>query len=106
LGEELSHPESPQNQGHTNIVIREMLQVVNSMCPLSSFNTYQCFSKVILATLYFCITLLFRFPTDCAPEPLDDTLQALGEEPSHPAHTQNPGETHLGEVQQVVITGL
>ncbi|KAG1763267.1 CHAT domain-containing protein [Suillus occidentalis] len=30
----------------------------------------------------------------------------LNEEPSHPEHTQNSGETHLGEVQQVVITAI
>jgi hypothetical protein len=40
LGEGPSHPERPQNLGHTNIVISEMLQVVDSMCRLSSFNTY------------------------------------------------------------------
>jgi hypothetical protein len=30
----------------------------------------------------------------------------FSEEPSHPEHTQNSGEIDLGEVQQVVITGM
>ncbi|KIK32329.1 hypothetical protein CY34DRAFT_759190, partial [Suillus luteus UH-Slu-Lm8-n1] len=30
----------------------------------------------------------------------------LNEEPSHPAHTRNSGEIHLGEVRQVVITSI
>jgi hypothetical protein len=31
----------------------------------------------------------------------------FSEEPSgYAEHTQNPGEIHLGEVQQVVITGM
>ncbi|KAG2747171.1 hypothetical protein P692DRAFT_201606729 [Suillus brevipes Sb2] len=90
LGEEPSRPESPQNPGQTNIVISEMLQVVN----------------IILATLYFFITLLFRFSTDSVPDPLDDTLQALGEEPSHPEQPQNSGETHTTGVPQVVITAI
>jgi hypothetical protein len=104
LGEEPSHPESPQNPGQTNIVVSEMLQVVNSMCRLSSFNTYQCFSKVILATLYFFITLLFRFPTDSVPDLLDNSLQAWGEESILPE--QDSGETHIAGVPQVVITGM
>ncbi|KAG2751859.1 hypothetical protein P692DRAFT_20872093, partial [Suillus brevipes Sb2] len=90
LGEGPSHPERPQNPGQTNIVISEMLQVVN----------------IILATLYFFITLLFRLPTDSVPEPLDDTLQVSGEEPSHPEQPQNSGETHTAGVPQVVITAI
>jgi hypothetical protein len=105
LGEEPSRPESPQNPGQTNIVISDVLQVVNSTCHLSSFNTYQCFSKVILATLYFFVTLLFQFETDPVPDPVDDTLQALAEESSHPEQPQDSGETHTTGVPQVVVTG-
>ncbi|KAG1841252.1 hypothetical protein F4604DRAFT_1690386 [Suillus subluteus] len=39
-------------------------------------------------------------------DPLDDTLQALCEEPSYPGHPQDPGETHLGGVEQVIINRL
>jgi hypothetical protein len=105
LGEEPSRPESPQNLGQTNIVISEVLQVVNSMCHLSSVNTYQYSFKVILATLYFFITLVFRFQTDSVPDPVDDTLQALAEESSHPEQPQDSGETHITGVPQVVVTG-
>ncbi|KAG1763820.1 CHAT domain-containing protein [Suillus placidus] len=91
LGEGPSHPERPQDEGQANIVISEMLQV--------AVNT-------ILATLYFLIALLFRFPKDSVPDPLDDTLQALGAEPSHPEHSQGPGETHITGVQQVVIIAI
>jgi hypothetical protein len=87
-------------------VISEVLQVVNSMCHLSSFNAYQCSFKVILATLYFFVTLLFRFQTDSVPDPLDDTLQALAEESSHPEQPQDSGETHIAGVPQVVVTGM
>ncbi|KAG2744370.1 hypothetical protein P692DRAFT_201121221 [Suillus brevipes Sb2] len=90
LGEGPSHPERPQDPGQTNIVISEMLQVVN----------------IILATLYFFTTLLFRFSTDSVPDPLDDTLQALGEEPSHPEQHQESGETHAAGLPQVVITAI
>ncbi|KAG2741304.1 hypothetical protein P692DRAFT_20840098 [Suillus brevipes Sb2] len=67
-----------------------MLQVVN----------------IILATLHFVITLLFRFATNSVPDPLDDTLQALSEVPSHPEPLQDSRETRITGVQQVVITGL
>ncbi|KAG2336891.1 hypothetical protein BDR05DRAFT_1005489 [Suillus weaverae] len=40
------------------------------------------------------------------PDPLDDTPQALGEESSHPEHRQDPGETHLSGMQQVIITAI
>ncbi|KAG2737642.1 hypothetical protein P692DRAFT_20761051 [Suillus brevipes Sb2] len=90
LGEGPSHPERPQNLGQTNIVISEMLQVVD----------------IILAMLYFFITLLFRLPTDSVPELLDDTLQVSGEEPSNPEQPQTSGDTHTTGVPQVVITGM
>ncbi|KAG1842269.1 hypothetical protein DFJ58DRAFT_732128 [Suillus subalutaceus] len=84
-----SHPERPQYLGQTN-VISEILQVAS-----------------ILATLYFVIALLFRFATDSVPDPLTkDTLQALGEEQSHPEQPQGPGETRITGVQQVVITAI
>ncbi|KAG2746613.1 hypothetical protein P692DRAFT_20886747 [Suillus brevipes Sb2] len=89
LGEEPSRPESPQNPGQTNIVISHVLQVVN----------------IILATLYFFVTLLFQFETDPVPDPVDDTLQALAEESSHPEQPQDSGETHTTGVPQVVVTG-
>lgn len=38
--------------------------------------------------------------------PLDDTLQALGEELSYPEQPQDPGERHITGVQQVVITAI
>jgi hypothetical protein len=38
LGEGPNHPERLQNLGQANIVISEMLQVVSSMCRLSSFD--------------------------------------------------------------------
>jgi hypothetical protein len=60
----------------------------------------------MLATLYFFITLLFRFQTDSVTDPLDDTLQALDEEPSRPEQPQNSGDTHTTGVPQVVITGM
>ncbi|KIK31484.1 hypothetical protein CY34DRAFT_19879 [Suillus luteus UH-Slu-Lm8-n1] len=85
-----SHPECLQNPGRTNIVISEMLLVVN----------------ITLAILYFVITLLFHFATNSVPEPLDDALQALDEEPSHPEQPQDSGEVHITGVQQVVITGV
>ncbi|KAG1753384.1 CHAT domain-containing protein [Suillus lakei] len=91
LGEEPSHPERPQDPGQTNLMISEMQQV--------ALNT-------ILAIIYFVITLLFRFVTDSVLDPLDDTLPALGEEPSHPEHPQDPGETYLDGVEQVVITAI
>ncbi|KAG1829049.1 hypothetical protein DFJ58DRAFT_737489 [Suillus subalutaceus] len=89
-GEESSHPECPQDPGQTNLVISEMLQV--------AINT-------ILTTLYFVITLLFRFATDPVPGPLDETLQALNGEPSH-LEPQDPGQTQITEMQQVVITAI
>ncbi|KAG1883938.1 hypothetical protein F4604DRAFT_1919734 [Suillus subluteus] len=89
LGERPSHSECPQDLGQTNLVTSEMLQV--------TVNT-------ILATLFFVITLLFHFVTDSVPDPLDDNLQALGGEPSHPEQSQGPEDTHITGVQQVVIT--
>ncbi|KAG2745480.1 hypothetical protein P692DRAFT_201848294 [Suillus brevipes Sb2] len=61
----------------------------------------------ILATLYFIqvITLLFRFTTDSVPDPLDDTLQVEEEGASRPEQPQDPKETRITGVQQVVITG-
>jgi hypothetical protein len=106
MGDKPSHPECPKNPGRTNIVISEMLQVVNSMCQLSLFSMYRWFFKVTLATLYFVITLLFRFATNSVPEPLGDALQALDEEPSHPEQPQDSGEAHITGVQQVIITGV
>ncbi|KAG1724866.1 CHAT domain-containing protein [Suillus lakei] len=92
LGEVPSHPERHQDLGQTNLVIIEVLQVV---------------IYTMLATVYFVITLLFRFATDSVPDPPDDTLPALGEEPSHlEQHPQDPEETHLSGVQQVVITSI
>ncbi|KAG1741314.1 TPR-like protein [Suillus lakei] len=91
MGEEPSHPERHQDPGQTNLVISEMLQVA---------------VYTILATLYFAITLLFRFVTDSVPYQLDDTLPALGEEPSYQEHTQDSGKVHLSGVQQVVITAI
>ncbi|KAG1726151.1 CHAT domain-containing protein [Suillus lakei] len=93
-GEELSHSERHQDLGQTNLVISEMLQV--------AVNT-------IMATFYFVITLLFCFAADTVPDPLDDTLPALGGEPNHPEHPQDPQdsqEIHLSKVQQVVITAI
>ncbi|KAG1859774.1 hypothetical protein F4604DRAFT_1930502 [Suillus subluteus] len=40
------------------------------------------------------------------PDPLDDTLQALVVEPSHPEQPQDPKEIHLSAVQHVVITAI
>ncbi|KAG2337303.1 hypothetical protein BDR05DRAFT_1005121 [Suillus weaverae] len=40
------------------------------------------------------------------PDPLDDTPRALGEEPSQPEQLQDPGETQITEMQQVVITAI
>ncbi|KAG1724870.1 CHAT domain-containing protein [Suillus lakei] len=93
LGEEPSHPECPQDPVQTNLVISEVQQVT---------------IYTILATVYFVITLLFRFATDSVPDPPDDTLElALGEEPSHlEQHLQDPGGIHLSGVQQVVITAI
>ncbi|KAG1747724.1 CHAT domain-containing protein [Suillus lakei] len=92
LGEVPSHPERHQDLGQTNLVIIEVLQVV---------------IYTMLATVYFVITLLFRFATDSVPDPPDDTLPALGKEPSHlEQHPQDPEETHLSGVQQVVITSI
>ncbi|KAG2125692.1 CHAT domain-containing protein [Suillus clintonianus] len=88
--EEPSHPVHPQDS-ETNLAIGEMLQF--------AVNT-------ILVTLYFVITLLFRFATDTVPDPLDDTLPALGEEASYPEHPQDPGEAHLSGVQQIVVTAI
>ncbi|KAG1848059.1 hypothetical protein DFJ58DRAFT_729961 [Suillus subalutaceus] len=90
FGEEPSHQERPQDPGQTDLVISEMLQVTVNM---------------ILATLYFIITQLFRVATDSVPDPLNNTLQTLGEEPRYPGHTQDPEEIHSG-VQQVVITAI
>ncbi|KAG1767652.1 CHAT domain-containing protein [Suillus occidentalis] len=106
LGEEPSQAEGLQNPGQRNIVVSEVLQVVNSMCHPSSFNTYPMFSTVIVAALYFFVTLLFHFQTDSVPDPLDDTLQALTEESSHPEQPQDSGETHIAGVPQVVVTAI
>ncbi|KAG1742161.1 hypothetical protein EDB19DRAFT_1907629 [Suillus lakei] len=38
--------------------------------------------------------------------PPDDYPPPLREEPTHPEHTQDPEETHLTGVQQVIITGM
>jgi CHAT domain-containing protein/ferredoxin len=62
--------------------------------------------NTILAILYFVIILLFRFATGSVPDPIDDTLQALDEEPSHPEQPQGPEETHITGVQQVIITAI
>ncbi|KAG1736983.1 hypothetical protein EDB19DRAFT_1006146 [Suillus lakei] len=47
-----------------------------------------------------------RFVTDSVPDPLDDTLPALGEEPGYAEYTLDPGETYLSGVQQIVITAI
>ncbi|KAG1859841.1 hypothetical protein F4604DRAFT_1930578 [Suillus subluteus] len=94
LGEGLNHLEHPQDPEQTNLVISEMLQVAFNM---------------ILATLYFVIILLFCFTIDCVPDPLNHTLQTLGEdseEPSHPEQLQGLGETYIMGMQQVVITAI
>jgi hypothetical protein len=91
LGERPSHLELPQHPGQTNLVISEILQVA---------------VNIILAMLYFVIILLFRFTTGSVPDPLDDALQSLGEELSHPEKPQGPGETHIAGVEQVVITAI
>jgi hypothetical protein len=64
------------------------------------------FFKVILAALYFVITLLFHFTTNSVSDPLGDTPQTLDEGPSHPEQPQDTGETDIAGVQQVVITGM
>ncbi|KAG1730929.1 CHAT domain-containing protein [Suillus occidentalis] len=91
LREGASHPEHSQDPEQTNLVNSEMLQVID----------------IILATLYFVITLVFRCATEFAPDPRDDTLQALDMElVSHPEQSQDLGETHITGVQQVVITAI
>ncbi|KAG1799048.1 CHAT domain-containing protein [Suillus plorans] len=87
LGE---NPERLQDTGQINLVISATLQVV--------VNT-------ILATFYFVIDLLFCLATDSVGDLLDDTLQALREEPSQPAQPQDPVETNLviNEMLQVTI---
>ncbi|KAG1797974.1 uncharacterized protein BJ212DRAFT_1488764 [Suillus subaureus] len=40
------------------------------------------------------------------PDPLVDTLQALGEEPRHPEQPHGPSETHVMGVQQVIIAAI
>ncbi|KAG1741317.1 CHAT domain-containing protein [Suillus lakei] len=91
IGEEPSHPERHQDPGQTNLVISEMSQVA---------------VNIILATLYFVITLLFRFVTDSMPDLFIDYPPPLGEEPSYQEHIQDPGETRLSGVQQVIITAI
>lgn len=89
LGEGPSHSESPRDPGQISLVISEKPRVTNT----------------ILAVLYFVITLLFRFATDSVPDPLNDTLKALAEEPSCPEQLQEFGETEITGVP-VVITAI
>ncbi|KAG0693125.1 CHAT domain-containing protein [Suillus ampliporus] len=37
---------------------------------------------------------------------LDDPLPPLDEEPSHPEHSQDLGDVHMGDIQQVTITSI
>ncbi|KAG1748294.1 CHAT domain-containing protein [Suillus paluster] len=107
LGEP-NHPEHPQDPGGTNLIISEIIQVVvNSMCHLSSFITYQRFPEAILAMLCFVINQLFRLATPSVPDPLGDALPLLSEEPSHPEHTQDQGDTNITSgIQHIAITAI
>ncbi|KAG1732665.1 uncharacterized protein EDB91DRAFT_666621 [Suillus paluster] len=40
------------------------------------------------------------------PDPHDDCPLPMGEELSHPEHPQDPGDTHVSGIQQVVITSI
>ncbi|KAG1719729.1 uncharacterized protein EDB91DRAFT_399747 [Suillus paluster] len=91
FGEEPSHQVHPQDLGETRLMFSEMLQV--------AINT-------ILVTLYFVMILLSRFATRSAPDPLDDTLPPLSEEPSHPELPQDPEDTLLSGMRQVTITSM
>ncbi|KAG0694586.1 CHAT domain-containing protein [Suillus ampliporus] len=84
LGEE-SHPEHPQDARETNLVV--IIEVV------------------INTTLYFVITLLFRFAARSVPDPPDDA-PSPGDEPSHPELPQDPRDTHLSGIQCVAITAV
>ncbi|KAG0697483.1 hypothetical protein DFH29DRAFT_1021985 [Suillus ampliporus] len=59
------------------------------------------FPEAILAMLCFVITQLFRVETRSVPDPLDDTLPLLSEDPSHLEHLP-----HLSGVQHVTITAI
>ncbi|KAG1871575.1 hypothetical protein F4604DRAFT_2013560 [Suillus subluteus] len=48
---------------------------------------------------------MFCFTTNSLPDPSNDTFPPLAEEPSHlEQYPQDPGETHLTGMQQIVIT--
>ncbi|KIK42653.1 hypothetical protein CY34DRAFT_12255 [Suillus luteus UH-Slu-Lm8-n1] len=48
------------------------------------------------------VSEMLQVVNNSVPDPLDDTLQALGDEPSRPE--RDSGETHIAGVPQIVIT--
>ncbi|KAG2133517.1 hypothetical protein BD769DRAFT_1774633 [Suillus cothurnatus] len=50
--------------------------------------------------------VISEMPRVVVKNPLDDTLQALSEELSHPEQLQSPGETCITGVKQLVITAI